>query len=212
MSRWISRDPIGEWSVLSGLLRFTSPLKVRRLLSWLGQQPPYLSVYNRPIDHFDPDGLYGNPVSGPDGPVGPSDPYPNYPTVPYLVGFIVLGSEIELWFGGLLQWAGFDHVDIAYNGTVVYLGRGGGVDRMGRNYVARDSVYPLNKKTWGHMMSGKKAPCLKCKDANDSDILDCLQSRSPREGRNCQGDVEDATGECCLSGWHTIVGSLFPSL
>ena len=81
LGRWVNRDPIGEWSVLKGLLERTLPRR-RRIVSWLSQLPPYLSVYNRPIDHFDPDGLYGNPISGPDGPAGPSDPYPNYPIPP----------------------------------------------------------------------------------------------------------------------------------
>jgi len=88
--RWMSRDPIGEWSVLKSLLERTSPRK-RRVLSWASYLPPYLFAYNRPIDHFDPDGLYGNPVSGPEGPVGPGDPsqsggpynpIPSYPADP----------------------------------------------------------------------------------------------------------------------------------
>ena len=76
--RWLSRDPLSEWSVFRNVIKRPSSLSFQ-IMSWLSRLPQYLSVYNRPIDHYDPDGLYGNPVSGPNGPVGPSDPYPNYP-------------------------------------------------------------------------------------------------------------------------------------
>jgi hypothetical protein len=77
MGRWASRDPIGELSVLSNVLKHTAKENARVIL-WLSHQPSYLFSYNMPLDHFDADGLYGNPISGPNGPVGPSSP-PNFP-------------------------------------------------------------------------------------------------------------------------------------
>jgi RHS repeat-associated protein len=188
--RWLSRDPLAED----------------------GSDNLYASVANDPVDQVDPFGLYGNPVSGPGGPVGPGSPvYPN-PGDPYgyFTGFHVIGSVIQEWYGRVLQAVGIDHVDIAYNGTVVYVGRGGAVGRWGNRYTVDNRNYPLSVRTTGNMRYGQRAPC-PCRGATDADILDCLSKRRIIAGRNCQGDVQDAVGDCCLSGFRTLVGSLFPS-
>ena len=123
-----------------------------------------------------------------------------------------MGSVIEEGKGRLLQVIGIDHVDVMYNGTVVYVGKGGGMERRGRQYQYGQDIYPLRKSSSGKMKYGKKSPCLNCKDATDSDILDCLNSRKSSAGKNCQGDVQDAVGDCCLSGFRSIVGTFFPTV
>lgn len=95
LSRWISRDPLSEWSVFRVVIKRPSSLAFQVML-WLSRLPPYLPVYNRPLDHYDPDGLYGNPVSGPDGPIGPSDPYGGSADIPPSIdcsGYASLGGQ-----------------------------------------------------------------------------------------------------------------------
>jgi len=125
-------------------------------------------------------------------------------------GFCVVGSTIEDWYGSMLQVIGIDHVDIAYNGHVIYVGKGGGLGRMGREFQKNSRTVLLSKTGSGMMKSGKKTGC-KCKDMLDSDIQDCLQNRKASAGKNCQGDVQDAQSDCCLSGYRTLVGTFFPS-
>jgi hypothetical protein len=122
----------------------------------------------------------------------------------------VVGSTIQTKFGGFLQFLGIDHVDIAYNGTVVYVGKGGNRgERLGANYQVTNHVYRLTKKTSGYMKVGPKKGCIKCAEAKDSDILEALNGRPGSPGKNCQGDVQDAVDEVCLSGFSTLVGSWF---
>jgi len=44
-----------------------------------------------------------------------------------LSGFSVVGTVIIDWYGRALQSIGIDHVDIAYNGSGIYVGHGGGI-------------------------------------------------------------------------------------
>ena len=123
--------------------------------------------------------------------------------------FAVLGSQIQTGYGGLLQSLGIDHVDISYNGTVVYVGSGGGVARKGTrvsDYKTR-SVSPLFKSQSGMLKYG---PNKCCKDATDGDIIQCLQKRQRNTSRNCQGDVADAISDCCLGGWSSFVSITAP--
>jgi hypothetical protein len=127
--------------------------------------------------------------------------------------FAVVGTTIEIdWLGKLLQAVGVDHVDITHKGYVVYVGLGGAAGRKGKTELAMaNHVYPLVKSKSGVFSWGGKAKC-PCNKGSDADILDCLQKRKPSAGKNCQGDVQDAVGECCLSGFSTIVGTLFPTV
>jgi len=96
---------------------------------------------------------------------------------------------------------GIDHVDIAYNGEVAYVGMGGGAGRGGRKVQETDSQWQLAKNRSGSLKFGKKCSCT---EATDADILDCLKKRLASAGKNCQGDVQDALKDCCLS----IVGGV----
>jgi RHS repeat-associated protein len=81
LQRWLSRDPIVEFGGVN-------------LFAYVG---------NNPISMFDPFGLYGNRVSGPEGPVGPASPYvpggafyvptplPPPGPVAYVIGGVVVG-------------------------------------------------------------------------------------------------------------------------
>ena len=182
--RWPNRDPIGE----------------------RGSINLYDFVGNNPVTQFDPLGLQ----YGPGYPMPPGYPWPPPPPP---TAFSVVGTEINVdVIGALLQAMGVDHVDIAYNGSVIYVGKGGAAGRMGQKYPKTNHTYPLSKRTTGELKYGKNAKCLKCKDATEADVLDCLQKRPPTPGANCQGDVQGAVGDCCLSGFTTIVGTFFPNI
>ena len=184
--RWISRDQIEE----------------------NGGANLYGFAGNDPIGRID--GL-GNYSIGAGYGVLPLPHYQSPPGPTPGAGFNVVGTTINDWFGKVLQVIGIDHVDIAYNGSVVYIGKGGGIGRMGANYPKTNHVYSLTKKMTGTMRAGPKKYCLKCQEASDADILEALQSRHASSGKNCQGDVQDAVDEVCLAGFKTIVGSFFPN-
>ena len=196
LGRWISRDPVEEE----------------------GGPNLYGFVGNRAISIVDTDGRQwfappGSPPGGwnapPNSIAGPPKPPPHQHD-PCANGFCVVGSLIEQQVGArLLQIIGIQHVDIFYNGHMVYLGRGGGDDRLDskRTFVGFDT-YPLSKAASGHLKYGA-TPCKKCPEATDADILDCLRKRKPSPGTNCQGDVQDATRDCCLRGFRTWVSTFF---
>jgi hypothetical protein len=180
----LSRDPIGE----------------------KGGGNLYEFALNVPTDSVDADGRVPYPPWWPWW----EHRWRHAPPDPRL-GFHVVGSVIEERCGGVLQAVGIDHVDIAYNGRVVYVGRGGAVGRWGNTYTVANKDYRLSVRSSGNMRYGRRASC-PCKNATDSDVLDCLNNRRQVPGRNCQGDVQDAVGDCCLSGFKTLVGTLFPNL
>ena len=197
---WPSRDPNGEL----GFQR----LRNRKSLDLAVEPNRYVFNGNQPISQIDLLGLYGNPVSGPYGPVGPSSSYDFNPWQDYSTSFAVAGTTIDKWFGGILQTFGIDHVDITYKGAVVYVGFGGDVNnRLGRDYILTNHKYPLSKKDYGTLQAGKKG--LGCKCATEGDILECLR-KAIRRGSNCQADVQYAIGDCCLTGFRTLVSTLSP--
>jgi hypothetical protein len=121
-----------------------------------------------------------------------------------LSGFSVTGTVINDWYGKALQAIGIDHVDIAYNGAVIYVGKGGGAERFAQKYAPGTyKEWPLTKSTSGKLKYGNTKVC--CQNATDQQIIECLQKRTPT-GSNCQGDVMDALSDCCLSGYSSIVG------
>jgi len=89
--RWLSRDPIGETGFENLRAAGAVPSIQRSLPTgrWINRDSiekkdrasfdsgpnAYDCVGNNPMNIFDPLGLNGNPVSGPDGPIGPADPY-----------------------------------------------------------------------------------------------------------------------------------------
>jgi len=133
------------------------------------------------------------------------------PTIPQ-TGFAVIANvvEIESIVGKILQTLGIDHVDITYNGSVIYVGAHGGIARQYPKSKIVNNVYPLQKKRFGYLKYGTSGKCTKCKDATDSQITQCLKQREPNLGMNCQGDVQGATKDCCLKGFRTFVSTVFP--
>jgi RHS repeat-associated protein len=186
--RWLSRDPIEEE----------------------GGGNIYSAFFNCPTRFVDRNGKDNYDSGGENAPPVVVSPPVSSPTVPNFAGFYVVGSTMEVWGGRVWQILGFDHVDIAYNASVIYVGRGGGANRGGRTVRLRDDTYPLSIRTTGKMRYGQRAPC-PCKGATDADVLDCLSKRRPIASRNCQGDVLDSIGDCCLSGWSSLVGKFFPN-
>ncbi|AHF93189.1 type IV secretion protein Rhs [Opitutaceae bacterium TAV5] len=191
LGRWLSRDPIEEEG--GGNLYGMMGNDLISHLDYLG-----LQMFGEP-------GTMYNPI--PELP----DKFKNPPPPDCSSGFCVVGTTIEDWFGKMLQVLGVDHVDIAYNGSVVYVGRGGRAGRIGTEYIKTTRVYQLSKRDNGYLKYGNGDGCMPCKKATNSDILSCLSKRKPVSGRNCQGDVQDAVGDCCLTGFMTLVGSLFPN-
>jgi len=125
-----------------------------------------------------------------------------------LDGFCVVGSTMEINGGDTLQQIGFVHVDIHYNGWLVYTGEGGGTGRAGRNledpqfFHTYRYMVKLNFRTRGEFQWGDAAGCPCKTHATDESIISCLAAKQLTPGcRNCQGDVLDATQECCLSGF-----------
>ena len=187
--RWLSRDPLEEQGG-ENLYGFCSG-------------DPLSTVDRNGLDNFSTNGVGSTQQNSTTSVSAP------YTGTYFDTGFKVVGSEIDEWYGKILQFVGIDHVDIAYNGQVIYVGRGGAEVRKGARYKVTNHTYALSKKTSGTMKIGKKANCLKCSEAKDSDILEALRSRKPSSGKNCQGDVQDAVDEVCLSGFKTIVGTFF---
>jgi RHS repeat-associated protein len=194
LRRWISRDPIQERGGVNlyGMVR-NSPVNQWDLLGLAGESipiEPYLAGYNLTM-------------------MQPIFVYPEKKQQDCSSGFCVVGDTIQTWYGGAFAMLGIEHVDITYNGQVVYVGRGGAASRLNDEYKKIRSSYPQSRRSDGTMRFGDKAGCLKCKDATDADILNCLRKRPPSAGRNCQGDVQDATGDCCLSGFRTFTSTFF---
>jgi len=192
--RWLSRDPIAEKGGpnLYGMVR-NSPVNQWDLLGLAGESlpiEPYLAGYNLTM-------------------MQPIFVYPEKKQQDCSSGFCVVGDTIQTWYGGAFEMLGIEHVDITYNGQVIYVGRGGAASRLNAEYKKTRSSYPQSRRSDGTMRFGDKAGCLKCKDATDADILNCLRKRPPSAGRNCQGDVQDATGDCCLSGFRTFTSTFF---
>ena len=133
------------------------------------------------------------------------------PTIPQ-TGFAVIANvvEIESVVGKILQTLGVDHVDITYNGAVIYVGAHGGIARQNPKSKIVNNVYPLQKRRSGYLKYGTSDKCLKCKNATDSQVVQCLQKRKPNLGMNCQGDVQGAASDCCLTGFRTFVSTVFP--
>jgi hypothetical protein len=128
-------------------------------------------------------------------------------------GFCVRGSAINNFYGQIAQSAGIDHVDIAYNGGVIYVGRGGGAERIYQTVQLGDKTWPLSIKGSGELQHGnfKGCPCKSKKNIPDEFIVNCLKNRKKSPGKNCQGDVQDAVNECCLKGYTSTVGTFFPT-
>ena len=122
-------------------------------------------------------------------------------------GFSVVGTDISREIvGAMLQAIGVDHVDITFNGRVVYNGNGGAAGRYGALYLTTNHTYPLSIRSQGVMQYGCMARC-PCRGASEDDVLSCISHRPHTSGGNCQGDVQQAVNDCCLSGFGTIVGT-----
>jgi len=190
----VSRDPIGERGGLN-LLAFTM---------------------NKTINAID---LFGLTNEHPDFPV--QDPYwghgGDFERPPFKQpfpqnGFAVIGTDNRVGgsVGKTLLFLGIDHVDIVYEGKIVYVGAGGGTERWYPKYLFVNNVWPLNKSRFGKLKYGTNDKCLKCKDASDSDILECLRSRKPNFSMNCHGDLQSAEKDCCLKGFRSGTSTLAP--
>jgi len=188
LMRWLNRDPIGEEGGLN----------------------EYGFVGNDPVNKWDylglcPEGFYWSWSANMCLPKPP-------PPLPVLIpedGFAVIANEIDpdMLEAKVLNLLGVYHVDITYNGTVVYVGAGGGPNRWRPDNKFVSTVYPLSVRSSGTLRYGKAG--LKCKCATESDILECLRAKQRHRGWNCQGDVQEAVDNCCLSGFHTVVSTMF---
>jgi RHS repeat-associated protein len=185
---WLSRDPIGE----------------------RGDLKLYGFVKNDPINKWDylglcPEGFYWSWSANM---CLPKPPPPLPVSIPE-VGFAVIADEIDpdMLEAKVLNLLGVYHVDITYNGTVVYVGAGGGPNRWRPDNKFVSTVYPLSIRSSGTLRYGKAG--LKCKCATESDILECLRAKQRHRGWNCQGDVQEAVDKCCLSGFRTVVSTMF---
>ncbi|MFA7054482.1 MAG: RHS repeat-associated core domain-containing protein [Kiritimatiellia bacterium] len=191
MGRFLSRDPIGEQGGLN-------------LYGFAG---------NDPVNRWDVLGKYvwsPWPGTGPWYDTNMSEPTsPTYATIPDK-GFAVIGEEVNPMAPAseILNQCGAYHVDITYNGKVIYVGVRGGEDRYNpRSSRLVEAVYHLQKRRSGSLNFGQKK--LKCKCARDADIISCLSERPPNYSMNCQGDVQEATDDCCLTGFRTWASTLF---
>ena len=100
--------------------------------------------------------------------------------------------------GRLLQIVEVDHVEVAYEGSNIYVGKGG--------WLCRLNPGASHKTNHAYSLS-KRFPY-----RSDACILKCLKFRRSGASRNCQGDVKDAIRECGLTGFSTFVSSCFPNL
>ena len=187
MGRWINRDPMAERGG-SNLLCF---------------------VRNNPVRRIDPFGLIDDfgYDSGTD-----YTPPPNNSNVDCSRGFCVIGSDInaETLVERALAAAGVDHVDISYNGKVVFVGMGGGVDRATEDVTKgnrRRTQLSIREKGTHRAGFAKDCPC---KAATPTSILDCIK-KYKFGGSNCQGSVKSVIDACCLEGWWTLGAALSTS-
>jgi hypothetical protein len=140
-------------------------------------------------------------------------------------GFVVIGSSIraETPDEKSASALGIRHVDIFYNGAIIRVGKGGGVDRAYQNTVTDKSLWfdtevtPLVRLKNGdagfwdrnaYVMEAGSAKGKCCKDVTDAEIVDCVK-KYPAYDVNCQADVVGATFGCCLrgyEGWGALQG------
>ncbi|MCL1921839.1 MAG: hypothetical protein FWG50_12340 [Kiritimatiellaeota bacterium] len=85
-------------------------------------------------------------------------------------------------------------------------------DGFGR--VSRTDHYPLTTGhyfyVWGLDLNGqaggRASPRAEMQGAGVGvGLLAAMMNRTKNKGKNCQGDVQDAMADCCLTGWSTFV-------
>jgi RHS repeat-associated protein len=148
-----------------------------------GEYNFYRYVTNNPVNHIDPFGLKK--------------------------GFYVVATTIKEWYGGVAAFLGVAHVDITYNGTVIYVGQGGLDSRLDNPPDGMvHKHFPLTIKKSDKLKHGEYKDC-PCKNVKDEHVLDCIHSKPKNPRKNCQGDVHEAVVDCCLSGYSSVVGNWF---